>query len=144
MAEDKGLVPNRRVYDTPVGPREMLGPYDITFRKQAQLESLMELREKALSDESGSALRKIQFDMLNCIFVPLSADDSTLPGKPFSDEELLDFVPLEVARWVSDFFEDYEKSSEAAAGRAETLVNRTQRRGKSAQRSKRITTQATP
>ena len=47
MAEDKGLVHSkRRVYDTPGGPREMLGPYDITFRKQAQLESLMELRGK--------------------------------------------------------------------------------------------------
>ena len=71
MAEEKGLVPKRRVYDTPGGPREMLGPYDITFRKQAQLESLMDLRQKALSDGSGSALRQIQFEMLNCIFVPL-------------------------------------------------------------------------
>ena len=143
MAEDKGLVHQRRVYDTPVGPREMLGPYDITFRKQAQLESLMEQREKALSDESGSALRQIQFDMLNCIFVPLEAEDSTLPGKPFSDEELLDLVPLEVARWVSDFFEDFEKSSEVAAGRAVAQVSRTQRRVKSAQRSKPTTKRAT-
>ena len=122
----------------------MLGPYDITFRKQAQLESLMDLREKALSDGSGSALRQIQFEMLNCIFVPLEAEDSTLPGKPFSDEELLDLVPLEVARWVSDFFDDYEKSSEVAAGRATAQVDRTKRRVKSAQRSKRITTEATP
>ena len=122
----------------------MLGPYDITFRKQAQLESLMELREKALSDQSGSALRQIQFEMLNLIFVPLEAEDSTLPGKPFSDEELLDLVPLEVARWVSDFFDDYEKSSEAAAGRATAQIGRTQRRVKSARRSKRTTTQATP
>ena len=122
----------------------MLGPYDITFRKQAQLESLMELREEALSDGSGSALRQIQFEMLNCIFVPPEAEDSTSPGKPFSDEELLDLVPLEVARWVSDFFDDYEKSSEVAAGRAMAVVGRTQRRVKTAQRSKRTTTQATP
>ena len=144
MAEDKGLVPNRRVYDTPGGPREMLGPFDITFRKQAQLESLIEGREKALLDQSGSALRQIQFEMLNCIFVPLEAEDGTLPGKPFSDEELLDLVPLEVARWVSDFFDDYEKSSEVAAGRATAQVGQTRRRVKSAQRSKRTTTQATP
>ena len=144
MAEDKGLVPNRRVYDTPVGPREMLGPYDITFRKQAQLESLMEQREKALSDESGSALRQIQFDMLNCIFVPPEAEGSTLPGKPFSDEELLDLVPLEVARWVSDFFEDFEKSSEVAAGRAVVQINRAQRRARSVPRSKPTTKRATP
>ena len=122
----------------------MLGPYDITFRKQAQLESLMEKREEALSDGSGSALRQIQFEMLNCIFVPLETEGSTLPGKPFSDEELLDLVPLEVARWVSDFFDDYEKSSEGAAGRATAQVDRAQRRVKSAQRSKRTTTQATP
>ena len=122
----------------------MLGPFDITFRKQAQLESLIEGREKALLDQSGSALRQIQFEMLNCIFVPREAEDGTLPGKPFSDEELLDLVPLEVARWVSDFFDDYEKSSEVAAGRATVQVGRAQRRVKSAQRSKRTTTQATP
>ena len=121
----------------------MLGPYDITFRKQAQLESLMELREKALSDRSGSALRQIQFEMLNCIFVPPEAEGGTSPGKPFSDEELLDLVPLEVARWVSDFFEDYEKSSEIAAGRVTAQVVRTQQRVKSAQRSKPTTKRAT-
>ena len=57
MSEDKGLVPNRRVIDTPVGAREMLGPYDIDFERQEQIEALMQDRDKIMEAQDGAAAR---------------------------------------------------------------------------------------
>ena len=76
MAEDKGLVPNRRAVDTPVGPREMLGPYDIDFERQERIEALLGERDKILEDQDGSAARLATLHMLNLIFVePFTADE---------------------------------------------------------------------
>ena len=130
--EDKGLVPQRTVYDTPVGPREMLGPYDIDFERQEQIEVLVEGREELLASEDGAAARQAMHSMLNLIF-----------AEPFTADEFRKLVPLRVAEWQADFFAEYETSSEAVASRHETLANRAGRRAKSAPRSKPTTKRAT-
>ena len=68
MAEDKGLVPNRRVIDTPVGPREILGPYDIDFERQEQIEALVDRRDELVEGQDGAAVRQATHQMLNIIF----------------------------------------------------------------------------
>ena len=130
--EDKGLVPDRRVYDTPGGPREMLGPYDIDFERQEQIEALVGGREELLASEDGALARRATLSMLNLIFV-----------EPFTADEFKKLVPLRVAEWQADFFDEYETSSEAVASRHERLANRTERRAKSAPRSKPTTKRAT-
>ena len=133
MEEDKGIVPARRVYSIlGLGDREMLGPYDIDFERQEKLEKLVEGRDEAVEAEDGSIARQVTHDMLDLIF-----------AEPFTDAEFKKLVPLRVAEWIADFFGDFEKSSEEAAGRATTLVNRAQRRAKSARNSKSTTTPAT-
>ena len=126
MAEDKGLVPKRTVIDTPVGPREMLGPYDIDFERQEQIEVLMDQRGGLIEAQDGAAVRAATLEMLNIIF-----------AEPFTAEEFKKLVPLRVAEWQADFFVEYERSSEAVATRR--VVNRAQRRAKSAPRSKPTT-----
>ena len=131
--EDKGLVPNRRVYQTPVGPREMLGPYDIDFERQEQIEALVEGRDELLASQDGVAARRAMLSMLNLIF-----------AEPFTADEFKKLVPLRVAEWQADFFDEYETSSEAVASRHQGLANRAERRAKPAPRSKRTTKQETP
>ena len=130
--EDKGLVPNRRVYDTPVGPREMLGPYDIDFERQEGIEALVDGRAELIESQNGTAAREAVHAMLNLIF-----------DKPFTEDEFRKLVPLRVAEWQADFFVEYEASSEAAASRHETLANRAERRAKPAPPSSPTTKRAT-
>ena len=132
MAEDKGLVPKRTVVDTPVGPREMLGPYDIDFERQEQIEALVGGREKILEDRDGTAARQATFAMLNLIF-----------AEPFTADEFKKLVPLSVAEWQADFFAEYETSSETVATRHVRLANRAEHRVKSARLSKSTTKRAT-
>ena len=132
MAEDKGLVPKRTVIDTPVGPREMLGPYDIDFERQEQIEALVGGRDKILADQDGSAARQATLSMLNLIF-----------AEPFTADEFKKLVPLRVAEWQADFFAEYETSSEAAAGRHVVLAKRLKHRAKSARLSKSTTKRGT-
>ena len=130
--EDKGLVPDHRVYDTPVGPREMLGPYDIDFERQEQIEALMSERDDLIESQDGVAAREAMRAMLNLIFV-----------KPFTEDEFRKLVPLRVVEWQADFFDEYETSSEAAASRHVAVANRAERRAKPAPRSKPTTKRAT-
>ena len=132
MAEDKGLVPNRTVINTPVGPREMLGPYDIDFERQEKIEALVSDRDKIIEDQDGMAARAATFAMLNLIF-----------AEPFTADQFKKLVPLQVAEWQADFFAEYETSSEAVATRHVQLKNRVERRAKSAPRSKPTTKRAT-
>ena len=133
--EDKGLVPHRRVIDTPVGPREILGPYDIDFERQEQIEALVDMRNELAETQDGAAVRLATHQMLNIIF-----------AEPFTEDEFKKLIPLQVAEWQADFFADYEKSSEAAASRHLNRVEQSvpsPRRKKSAPRSKSTTKQAT-
>ena len=129
--EDKGLVPARTVYDTPVGPREMRGPYDIDFDIQEQIETLVAERDAIIASEDGAAARRAMFSLVNLIFV-----------EPFTEAEFKKLVPLRVAEWQADFFVDYETSSEAAVTRHSALANRAERRAKSARPSKPTTKRA--
>ena len=129
--EDKGLVPTRTVYETPVGPREMLGPYDIDFERQEQIELLVDGREALLESQSGAAARAAMLCMLNLIF-----------AQPFTEDEFKKLVPLRVAEWQADFFAVYEASSEAIATRHAAMGNRADRRVRSAPRSKPTTKRA--
>ena len=131
MAEDKGLVPKRTVIDTPVGPREMLGPYDIDFERQEQIEALMDQRGGLIEAGDGTAVRTASLAMLNIIF-----------AEPFTVQEFKKLIPLRVAEWQADFFAEYERSSEAVATR-HAQANRAQRRAKSVPRSKPTTKQGT-
>ena len=136
MAEDKGIAPNRKVYQTPVGPREMLGPYDIDFERQERIEGLMANREELLETQDGAAARAAVQAMLNVIF-----------AEPFTPDEFKKLIPLQVAEWQADFFAVYETSSEKVATRQVALANRTnraERRAKSAPPSKPTTKRATP
>ena len=128
MAEDKGLVPNRRIIETPVGPREMLGPYDIDFERQEQIEALVNERDKIMEAQDGAAARLSTLAMLNLIF-----------AVPFTVDEFKKLVPLRVAEWQADFFAEYETSSEAVVTRHVGLKNRAERRVKSVRRSKPTT-----
>ena len=131
--EDKGLVPNRRIIDTPVGPREILGPYDIDFERQEMIEVLVNERDQIMEAQDGSAARLATFHrMLNLIF-----------AEPFTADEFKKLVPLRVAEWQADFFAEYETSSEAVATRHVALANRAERRAKPAPRSKPTTKRAT-
>ena len=130
--EDKGLVPQRTVYDTPVGPREMLGPYDIDFERQEGIEALVAGRDALIESQDGAAARQATLSMLNLIF-----------AEPFTPEEFKKLVPLRVAEWQADFFGEYDASSEAVANRHATLANRAERRAKPAPRSKPTTKRAT-
>ena len=130
--EDKGLVPQRTVYMTPVGPREMLGPYDIDFELQEEIEALVDGRDELIESQDGGAARRATLSMLNLIF-----------AEPFTADEFKKLVPLRVAEWQADFFAEYETSSEIVARRHETLANRAERRAKPAPRSKPTTKRAT-
>ena len=130
--EDKGLTPNRRMYKTPVGPRAMLGPYDIDFERQEQIEALVDGRDELIESQDGSAARQAMRSMLNLIF-----------AEPFTEDEFKKLVPLRVAEWQADFFAEYETSSEAVATRHVTMTNRAKRRAKSAPPSKPTTKRAT-
>ena len=132
MAEDKGLVPNRTIIETPVGPREILGPYDIDFERQEKIEALVNDREKIIEAQDGAVARLATFDMLNLIF-----------AEPFTADEFKKLVPLRVAEWQADFFAEYETSSEAVATRHVALANRAERRAKSVPRSKSTTKRVT-
>ena len=132
MAEDKGLVPNRKVYQTPVGPREMLGPYDIDFDRQEQIEVLVDGRGDLLASQDGAAARQAMLSMLNLIF-----------AEPFTPDEFKKLIPLQVAEWQADFFGEYETSTEALGTRQIKLANRAERRAKSAPPSKPTTKRAT-
>ena len=130
--EDKGLVPKRKVYKTPVGPREMLGPYDIDFDIQEQIEALVAGRDELIESQDGVAARQALHSMLNLIF-----------AEPFTEDEFKKLVPLRVVEWQADFFAEYETHSEAVATRQVGMVNRAERRAKSARRSKPTTKRAT-
>ena len=132
MAEDKGLVPNRTVIDTPVGPREILGPYDIDFERQEKIEALVNEREKIMESQDGTVARMATLHMLNLIF-----------AEPFTADEFKKLVPLRVAEWQAYFFAEYETSSEAVATRHVALANRAERRAKSVPRSKSTTKRVT-
>ena len=132
MAEDKGLVPKRTVVDTPVGPREMLGPYDVDFERQEQIEALVNERDQIIESQDGSLARAATLNMLNLIF-----------AEPFTPDEFKKLIPLQVAGWQADFFAEYETSSEAVATRHVALANRVERRAKPAPRSKSTTKRAT-
>ena len=132
MAEDKGLVPKRKKYDTPVGVREMLGPFDIDFERQEMIEGLAAGRDELMESQDGVAMRAATFELLNLIF-----------AEPFTPGEFKKLIPLQVAEWQADFFTAYETSSEAVATRQVTLVNRAERRAKSVPPSKPTTKRAT-
>lgn len=131
-SEDRGIVPQRRVYETPFGPREMLGPYDIDFERQERLERLTEQRESVVEAQDGASARRLTLELLNVIF-----------AEPFTEEEFKKLIPLRVAEWQADFFGDYDASSEGIATRQVELTNRAQRRMKSPQNSKATTTRRT-
>ena len=135
MAEDKGIAPKRTIYQTPVGPREMLGPYDIDFERQETIEGLVADREELIESQNGEAARAAVQAMLNVIF-----------AEPFTPDEFKKLIPLQVAEWQADFFAVYETSSEKVATRQVALanrVNRAERRAKSAPPSKPTTKRAT-
>ena len=62
---------------------------------------------------------------------------------PFTAEEFKKLVPLRVAEWQSDFFADYETSSESVLTRRLAIANRAERRAQSVPRSKPTTKRAT-
>ena len=132
MAEDKGIVPKRKVYQTPVGPREMMGPYDIDFDRQEQIEVLVDGRNDLIASEDGAAARQAMLSMLNLIF-----------AEPFTPDEFKKLIPLQVAEWQADFFAEYETSTAAVGTRQVKLANRAERRAKSVPPSKPTTKRAT-
>ena len=126
---DKGIVPDRRVYDIPdLGSREMRGPYDITFEIQAKLEQLVERRDSAFKDQDWGATKEVMQDMLNLIFI-----------EPFTDAEFMKIAPMRASDWMADFFDDFETSSSQAALRAQNQLKKAQQRSKSAQPSRPTT-----
>ena len=130
--EEKGLVPKRKIYETPVGPREMLGPYDISFERQEQIEALAAGRGKLIASKDSLALRQAMHSMMNLIFV-----------KPFTEPEFKKLIMLRVMEWQADFFAEFATSSKAATTRQATLANREERRAQSAPRSRPTTKRAT-
>lgn len=107
MPEDKGIVPNRRAYDTPVGPREMLGPYDVDFERLEMLERLLDRRDSALLEQDMPGAWKAVYDFTNLIAV-----------EPFTFSEFNQLLPNQIGAWIDDFLADYEWSSPGAANRA--------------------------
>lgn len=140
-AEDTGLVPKRRVYDTPLGPREMKSPDDLTIRTRRAVTQMTD-RAQELADSTAAAdveeLENLVMDLVRELFVT-----------PFVDDELLDIPYPQLQGYVEDFFGAQNADGEEKLAAAKADLNRAQRRvkrktGRSSPPSKHTTEPATP
>ena len=134
-------MPKRRVYDTPVGPREMKSPEDLTIRTRRAVTQMTD-RAQELADSTEAAdveeLEGLVMDLVRELFVT-----------PFSDDELLDIPYHQLQGYVEDFFgaQNADGAKRLAAAKAD--LNRAQRRakkktGRSSPPSRRTTERVTP
>ena len=141
MPEDDGIVPQRRTVMVGGQPREIRGPYDLTYNLQERLEPLV--LEESLAQQAGDPreLRRVHRQMLDILLID-----------PLTDEEFGNLPVLEVPVWIATFLADVGKSSEEMAKKVMALIqdvataaeaNGSQPQSRSAPTSRRTTKQRT-